>query len=38
MGLLALRISFEEKMLTEQLEGYLEYKKKVKSKLLPKIY
>lgn len=36
--LLALRISFEEKMLTEQLEGYLEYKKKVKSRLIPKIY
>ena len=36
--LLALRISFEEKMLTEQLEGYQEYKKKVKYKLLPKIY
>jgi len=38
MLLLALRISFEEKMLTEQLEGYLEYKKKVKYKLIPKIY
>ena len=36
--LLALRIFFEEKMLTEELEGYLEYKKKVKYKLIPKIY
>ncbi|TFG17114.1 MAG: isoprenylcysteine carboxylmethyltransferase family protein [Promethearchaeota archaeon] len=37
-GLLALRITFEEKMLSEELEGYLEYKKKVKYKLIPKIY
>jgi protein-S-isoprenylcysteine O-methyltransferase Ste14 len=36
--LLALRIFFEEKMLSEELEGYVEYKKKVKYKLLPKIY
>ncbi len=36
--LLALRIFFEEKMLTKELEGYVEYKKKVKYKLLPKIY
>ena len=38
VGLLALRISFEEKMLSEELNGYLEYKKKVKFKLIPKIY
>jgi protein-S-isoprenylcysteine O-methyltransferase Ste14 len=38
MGLLAFRISFEEKMLSKELEGYLEYKEKVKYKLIPKIY
>jgi protein-S-isoprenylcysteine O-methyltransferase Ste14 len=38
MGLLALRIFFEEKMLTEKLEGYSKYKEKVKYKLIPKIY
>jgi protein-S-isoprenylcysteine O-methyltransferase Ste14 len=38
VGLLALRIKYEEKMLSEELEGYLEYKEKVKYKLIPKIY
>jgi protein-S-isoprenylcysteine O-methyltransferase Ste14 len=38
VGLLVLRISYEEKMLSEQLEGYSEYKKNIKYKLIPKVY
>jgi len=33
--IIAVRIDNEEKLLTEQLEGYDEYKKKVKYKLIP---
>ena len=36
--ILAIRIKFEEEMLIEGLEGYEEYRKKVKYKLFPKIY
>lgn len=36
--LLIIRISFEEKMLVEELEGYTKYKEKVKYKLIPKIF
>jgi protein-S-isoprenylcysteine O-methyltransferase Ste14 len=38
VGLLIIRISYEEKMLLEELEGYKEYKKNVKYKLIPKIF
>ena len=36
--LIAIRIINEEKILTEQLEGYTEYKQKVKYKLIPFIF
>lgn len=36
--LLIIRISYEEKMLIEELEGYAEYKETVKYKLIPKIF
>lgn len=36
--ILVFRIIGEEKMLTEELEGYIEYKKKVKYKLIPLIW
>ena len=36
--LLAARISGEEKMLTAELEGYEEYKKNVKYRLIPFIW
>ena len=35
---LVLRIHFEEKMLLTGLEGYKEYRQRVKYKLIPKIY
>jgi len=35
---LGIRIKYEEAMLMKGLEGYKEYKKKVKFKLIPKIY
>ncbi len=37
-ALLIARISYEERMLIEGLEGYEEYKKKVKYKLIPKVF
>lgn len=36
--LIATRIENEEKVLSEQLEGYNHYKKKVKYKLIPYIW
>lgn len=36
--IIAVRINNEEKVLTEQLEGYKEYKQKVKYKIIPFIY
>lgn len=36
--ILGLRIKYEEEMLTESLPGYVEYKQKVKYRLIPKIY
>ena len=36
--IIVVRIVNEEKLLTEQLDGYAEYKKKVKYKLLPFIW
>lgn len=38
VGLLIIRISYEEQMLSGELEGYNEYKKKVRYRLIPKIY
>lgn len=35
---LILRIKFEEKMLLKELDGYEDYKKRVKYKLIPKLY
>ncbi len=35
---LGIRIKYEEAMLVEGLEGYREYKERVKSKIIPKIY
>ncbi len=36
--ILVIRITGEEKMLTEGLEGYADYKKKVKYRLIPFIW
>ena len=36
--IIAVRINNEEKVLTEQLEGYAEYKKKVKYKIIPFVW
>lgn len=36
--LILIRISFEEKVLHEGLEGYTEYTEKVKNRLIPKIW
>ena len=36
--IIAIRISNEEKVLTEHLEGYKEYKQKVRYKILPFIW
>jgi protein-S-isoprenylcysteine O-methyltransferase Ste14 len=35
---LVLRTIGEEKMLTEELEGYADYKKKVKYRLIPHVW
>ena len=36
--IIAVRISNEEKVLTEQLKGYAEYKQKVKYKIIPFVW
>ena len=36
--LIAGRIIWEEKMLSNELDGYVEYKKKVKYKLIPYVW
>jgi protein-S-isoprenylcysteine O-methyltransferase Ste14 len=36
--LVAVRITGEEKMLTEELQGYADYKKKVKYRLIPRVW
>ena len=36
--IMAIRILFEEKKLSEELQGYLDYKKKVRFRLIPYIW
>ena len=36
--LIVIRITYEEKFLEKELDGYIEYKKKVKYRLIPYIW